>query len=37
MGPDGVHFTEDGYLLLGDLIGWRVIGEHLRPAEEEDE
>ena len=36
MGPDGVHFAEDGYRLLGDLIGWRIIGEELRPAEEED-
>ena len=31
IGPDGVHFTEDG----SRLIGWRVIGEHLRPDEEE--
>ena len=36
IGPDGVHFTEDGSRLLGSLIGWRVIGEHLRTVEEEE-
>lgn len=35
LGPDGVHFTEDGSRLLGNLIGRRVIGEELRPAESE--
>ena len=32
LGPDGVHFTEDGYRMLGELIAWRIIGEELRPA-----
>ena len=36
IGPDGVHFTEEGSRLLGSLIGWRVIGEHLRHDEEEE-
>jgi lysophospholipase L1-like esterase len=30
IGPDGVHFTDDGYEYLGELIAWRVIGEDLR-------
>lgn len=35
IGPDGVHFTEEGYRLLGSLIAWRIVGEALRPAGEE--
>ena len=35
IGPDGVHFTDEGYRLLGNLIAWRIIGEDLRPAGEE--
>ena len=33
LGPDGVHFTDEGYAVLGDVIAWRVIGEYLRTAE----
>ena len=27
LGPDGVHFTEEGYAFLGEVIARRVIGE----------
>ena len=33
LGPDGVHFSDEGYQVLGDSIAWRVIGEHLRSSD----
>ena len=35
LGPDGVHFTDDGSRLLGTLIGRRIIGERRSSAGKE--
>ena len=37
IGPDGVHFTDEGYRMLGKLIAWQIIGKDLYATEEEKE